>query len=212
MARKDVVHKKKTDNQDIAKSIQEKAQKNLLPNIQNKAMEVAEFIANEFEGETKGLTATQVFNVIANRSISDIASITNKAFTPQELGIALNIYIQMMSEINKYIKMPPSKNTFCLLLGISTSTYNNYLQDPEKIEIMNIIETYITGIKLTSAELGELKEISTMFDLKSQHGFVEAQAPITIQHERKLDIDDIRSQLREIKSGRVIEAEYEEKD
>jgi hypothetical protein len=212
MARKDVVHKKKTDNQDIAKSIQEKAQKNLLPNIQNKAMEVAEFIANEFEGETKGLTAAQVFNVIANRSISDIASITNKAFTPQELGIALNIYIQMMSEINKYIKMPPSKNTFCLLLGISTSTYNNYLQDPEKVEIMNIIETYITGIKLTSAELGELKEISTMFDLKSQHGFVEAQAPITIQHERKLDIDDIRSQLREIKSGRVIEAEYEEKD
>ena len=64
----------------------------------------------------------------------------------------------------------------------------------------------------TQAQLGELKEISTIFDLKSQHGFVEAQAPTTIIHEKKIDVEDIRSQLMELKRGKAIEMDYEEKN
>lgn len=207
------LHKDKVKNQDIVREIQLQAQKDLLPNVATKCAEVANYIAEKFADreESKGLTSTEIFNVIANRSISDLATITNKGYTPQELGIALNYYIKMMAEINKYTPMPPSKSTFCLMLGISTVAYNNYLQDPEKSEIMNMVETYITGAKLTSAQLGEIKEISTMFDLKSQHGFVEAQAPTTIIHEKRVDVEDIRTQLAEMRKGRIKEADYEEK-
>lgn len=207
------IHNKKVENQKIVEKIQKQAQENLLPNVALKCAEVADYIAEKFseDKERKGLTSTEIFNVIANRSISDLATITNKGYTPQELAIALNYYIKMMAEINKYTPMPPSKSTFCLMLGISTVAYNNYLQDPEKSDVMNMVETYITGAKLTSAQLGEIKEISTMFDLKSQHGFVEAQAPTTIIHERKVDVEDIRSQLAEMRKGRVAEAEFEEK-
>lgn len=207
------VHNAKVKNQQIVQAIQEQAKENLLPTIANKCEEVSKYIEEKLKGysEAKGLTTTEIFNVIANRSIADIATITNKGYTPQELAIAFNYYVQMMTEINKYTAMPPSKSTFCLMLGISLVTYNNYLQDPERSEVMNMVETYITGVKLTSAQLGETKEISTIFDLKAQHGFVEVQAPTTIIHEKKIDVEDIRSQLAELRRGKAQDAEYEEK-
>lgn len=206
------IHKEKVANQKIVEAIQEQAKENLLPNIANKCMEVSDFIQKQLANheDSKGLSSAQIFNVIANRSISDISCITNKGYTPQELGVAFNYYVQMITEINKYTAMPPSKSSFCLMLGISLVTYNNYLVDPEKSEIMNMIETYITGMKLTAAQLGELKEISTIFDLKAQHGFVETQAPTTIIHEKKIDVEDIRNQLAELRRGKSTEAEYEE--
>lgn len=207
------IHKKKINNQDIVRDIQKVTQENLLPNIKNKALEVSQYIEEEAKriNESNGLTSTQILNVITNRSASDIATAGNKSYTPQELAIALNIYIKMMSDINKYVKMPPSKASFCLLLGIGTQTYNNYLVDSEKADIMNIIDTYITGAKLSSAQTGELREISTIFELKASHSFVEAQNPVVIKHETKMNIDDIRNQLKEMKRGKVVEANYEEK-
>lgn len=209
----ETLHKKKIANQDIVREIQQVTKENLLPNIEKKAQEVSEYIEKEIKkiNASDGLTSTQVFDIIANRSISDIATASSKGYTPQELAIALNIYMEMMSNINKYIKMPPSKSTFCLLLGIGKTTYNNYLEDPERANIMDIIETYITGAKLSAAQTGDLREISTMFELKASHGFVEAQNPVVIKHETKVDIDDIRSQLKEMKKGRVIDADYTEK-
>ena len=209
---KERIHKKKIANQDIVRDIQKATKDNLLPAIKEKAEEVSKYIEKEVSkiNESGGLTSAQIFDVITSRSVSDIATVGNKTYTAQELAIALNIYVKMMSEINKYVKMPPSKSSFCLLLGIGTDTYNSYLVDPEKCNIMNVIDTYITGAKLTSAQTGELREISTMFELKASHGFVEAQNPIVIKHENKADIEDIRSQLKEIKQGKVVDAEYEE--
>lgn len=208
------IHEKKIKNQDLVKTIQKVAKENLISDIQDKAKEVSEYLENSIKKieDNNGLTSTKIYEIITNRSTSDIATIGNKSFTPQELAIAFNIYVKMMAKINKYVKMPPSKNTFCLLLGISTVTYNNYLQDQDRSEIMNIIETYITGANINSAQIGEIKEISTMFELKAQHGFVEASAPIVFKHEGKVDIDDIKSQLNEIKKGRLLEADYEEKE
>lgn len=159
------------------------------------------------------MTATKILPIIANRSITDISLAGNQTYTPQELAIAFNIYVDMINKINDYVKMPPSKNSFCLLLGISTATYNDYLADQDKANIMNIIETYITGAIITSAETGELREISSIFNLKSQHGYVEAQAPIVVKHENEVSISDIQAQLLELKTGKgkVKEAKYTEK-
>ena len=204
----ELIHQQKVANQDIVRDIQKAAKEMLLPTIKEKAEEVSKYIEETVkkDGTGLGLTSTQIFELITKRSVSDIATVGNKSYTPQELAIALNIYIEMMAKINKEVKMPPSKSSFCLLLGIGTETYNNYMVDPERTNIMNIIDTYITGAQLTSAQTGELKEISTMFNLKAQHGFVEAQNPIVIQHETKVDVDDIRHQLNEMKRGRVTDA------
>ena len=146
------------------------------------------------------------------RSREDIACIQNKSYTSYELGEALNIYIDMIAEINKICKFPPSKGSFCALLGITRKTYDNYLCDPEKVDVMGLIDDYITTTALTSAQLRELDSITTMFSLKAQHGFVEAQAPMVIEHKKTTDIDTINAQLEALKGNKIIEADYEESE
>lgn len=197
-------------NQQLAEKVLEETSKEILPSIRKKAEEVSMYVEKVLkETGNGGLTASKILPLIAKRSLTDI-TITNKSFTSQELAIAFNIYLEMIDKINNYVKFPPNKGTFCQMLGISTVTYDNYLQNPEKCEIMRIIDDYITTNLLTSAQIGELKEISTMFTLKSKHGFVEATAPIVIEHKKETNIEDIKSKIQAIK-GRVVDAEYEEK-
>lgn len=195
--------------QEIIEKVQEETKNMLLPTIKEKMNEVAEVI-KEKVSSNNGLTISQILPLITKRSTSDIATIQNKSYTPYELGEALNIYMQMVAKINTICKFPASKGSFCALLGISRKTYDNYMVDPEKMDIMGIIDDYITTSVLTSAQLGELREISSMFTLKSQHGFVEASAPVIIEHKKEVPVDDIQAQLNALKRDGVIEAEFEE--
>lgn len=200
--------KEQIKKQELVKQIQEETKEMLLPTIKEKMNSVAELIKQKIS-DNNGLTVSQILPLITKRSTSDIATITTKTYTPYELGEALNIYIDMIAEINKVCKFPPSKGSFCALLGITRKTYDNYMCDPEKTDVMGLIDDYITTTALTSAQLRELDSITTMFSLKAQHGFVEAQAPMVIEHKKTTDIDAINEQLQALK-GKVIEAEYEE--
>lgn len=208
---KETKDKEDMAKQELAKKVQEDTKSLLLPTIRNKMNEVAEVI-REKVSDNNGLTISQILPLITKRSTADIATIQNKSYTPYELGEALNIYMEMVAKINTICKFPPSKGSFCALLGISRKTYDNYMCDPEKIDIMGIIDDYITTSVLTSAQLGELREISSMFTLKSQHGFVEASAPMVIEHKKVTDVDDINKQLEALKKDKIIEAEWSEKD
>lgn len=199
------------EKRELVKKIQEDTRELLLPSIKEKMLSVAEVI-KEKVSNNNGLTVSQILPLITKRSTSDIASITTKTYTPYELGEALNIYIDMIAEINKVCKFPPSKGSFCALLGITRKTYDNYLCDPDKMDVMGLIDDYITTTALTSAQLRELDSITTMFSLKSQHGFVEAQAPMIIEHKKTTDIDTINAQLQALKGNKIIDAEYEENE
>ena len=201
--------KEEIAKQELVKKVQEETKDLLLPSIRNKMNEVAEVI-KEKVSNNNGLTISQILPLITKRSTSDIATIQNKTYTSYELGEALNIYMEMIAKINTICKFPPSKGSLCALLGISRKTYDNYMVDPDKIDIMGIIDDYITTSVLTSAQLGELREISSMFTLKSQHGFVEASAPVVIEHKKDIPIDDIQKQLQALKRENIIEADYEE--
>lgn len=201
--------KEEIQKQEIIKQIQEETKEMLLPTVREKMNNVAEVI-KEKVSKSNGLTVSQILPLITRRSTADIATIQNKSYTPYELGEALNIYIDMIAEINKHCKFPPSKGSFCALLGITRKTYDNYMVDPNKMDVMGLIDDYITTSKLTSSQLGELKEISTIFDLKSQHGFVEQQAPMIIEHKKTTDIEEITAQLQALKGEKIIDAEYEE--
>lgn len=203
--------KQEMAKQELARQVQEETKGMLLPTIKNKMESVAKVI-QEKVSENNGLTISQILPLITKRSVEDIATIQNKSYTSYELGEALNIYMEMVAKINTICKFPPSKGSFCALLGISRKTYDNYMCDPEKVDIMGIIDDYITTSVLTSAQLGELREISSMFTLKSQHGFVEAQAPMVIEHKKTTDEEEIRRQLDALKKDKIIEAEWVEED
>lgn len=205
-------HQNKIEEQELTNKIQQVAKDNLLPAIREKAEEVSQYLEKVLkEKDSDGLTATQILALITKRSTSDIAYLGNKGYTKQELAIAFNIYVDMIQEINKHCKFPPNKGSFCQMLGISRTTYDNYMEDPDKYEIMHIIDDYISTSLLTSAQLGELREISSIFTLKSGHGFVEQQAPTVIEYKKTESIDDIKSKLASIK-GNVKEAEWSEVD
>lgn len=212
-AQKKIKEKRDTEkvlNQEIAEEVFKATKEQLLPSIREKAEEVSKYVEKVLkEKNDKGLTASQISSIFIKRSANDIASNTI-SYTPQELSIAFNIYVDMIQEINKHCKFPPSKGTFCQLLGITTQTYDNYMQDSNKTNIMHYIDNYISDTQLISAQINELQPIATMFSLKSQHGFVESTTPIVIKHEKTKDIDDIRAKINSMKN-KTVEAEYEEK-
>lgn len=202
--------KKLQQQEQLVNQIREETKDLLLPSIRNKMNEVAEVI-KEKVSQNNGLTVSQILPLITKRSTSDIAVIQNKSYTSYELGEALNIYMEMIAKINTICKFPPGKGSFCSLLGISRKTYDNYMVDPDKMDIMGIIDDYITTSVLTSAQLGELREISSMFTLKSQHGFVEASAPVIIEHKKETNLEEIQNQLNALKKeGTIIDAEFED--
>ena len=202
--------KNKVLHRELANTMFEEAKKELIPLMQNKVNEIAKKM-EELVGKDKGLITTQIELIIGNRSLYEIASGTiQKSFTPEELMIGLEMYRQVIAKVNEKVVYPPSIFTFCSFIGITSTTYNNYKSDPDRAEVIQMIEDYISGIQFTSAQIGKIKEITTIFGMKAIHGFYENPAPVIIKNDIKLDIDEIQSQLKALNKGKSIEVEYEE--
>lgn len=202
--------KEKIQHRELAKKMLDEASKDLIPTMRKKVEEISRKI-EELVGKEEGLIATQIELIIANRSLNDIVvSSLQRQYTPEELMIGLELYRQIIAKINEKMTYPPSVYTFCSFMNMSSTTYKNYKTDPDKAEVMQMIDDYIAGTQLTSAQLGKLKEITTIFGLKSIHGFYEAQAPVVIKQDIKVDIDEIQSQIKELNKGKAIDVDYEE--
>jgi hypothetical protein len=200
-------HKRKIIKNEITEKVFEETKNNLIPTIQDKVSKITEYL--ESVEETKGLTTTQLTPLFASRSIDDMLTINHKTYTEQELAIAFDEYVKMVAKINQYTKFVPSKKNFCLFLGISSTTYDNYLVHPDKAEITKIIDDYITDTMLTSAQYKEISEITTIYRTKSEHGMIEAQAPTIIEHKRVVDLTEINKRLAQ--DSKVINADFSEK-
>ena len=202
--------KNKVLHRELANTMFEEAKKELIPLMQNKVNEIAKKM-EELVGKDKGLITPQIELIIGNRSLYEIASGTiQKSFTPEELMIGLEMYRQVIAKVNEKVVYPPSIFTFCSFIGITSTTYNNYKSDPDRAEVIQMIEDYISGIQFTSAQIGKIKEITTIFGMKAIHGFYENPAPVIIKNDIKLDIDEIQSQIKALNKGKAIEVEYEE--
>ena len=117
----------------------------------------------------------------------------------------------MIEKINEVKKFPPTVESFALFMGISSRTYNNWLVDPYKKEVMDFIHSFLLGSLATSSLTGELKEISSMF-LQKTMGKVEQTTPIMVKHEVTANVEDIQKRLSELKRKKVLDAEWEVKD
>ena len=136
-------------------------------------------------------------------------------YTAEQMQIVFDYYREALVKVNQKFKYPPSKENFCAFAGISTATYNQYLISPDeaKQEVMLMIDDYIRENMLTSAQLKEVDNITTMFRGKTAHGLVEASAPIVIEHKSETDISKINSMIEAIKAGKSLKSiELSKKD
>lgn len=204
--------KKEMAKQQLVNKIKEETKDMLLPTLREKIKEATNYIVDLLrnKGEEK-VNNIQIMSIIAQRSMVDVVNAGNVTFTPQEISIGFNLYLEMINKINEIKKFPPTVESFAIFMGISRNTYNNWLVDPDKKEVMDYIHSYLLGVLSTGGLTGEVREISAMYQQKVM-GKVEAQQPITVKHEVAIDEADIRKQLDALKRDNIIDAEYEENE
>ena len=203
---------KKIEQEKMINKIKEETKDQLLPTLKKKTSELTSYIVDllDKKGEEK-VNNIQIMSLIAQRSMLEIANVCNVSYTPQEIMIGFNLYLEMINKINEIKKFPPTVESFCLFMGISRTTYNNWLVDADKRTVMDYIHSYLLGVLATGGLMGEVREISAMY-LQKTMGKVEAQQPIVVKHEKVTDVDDINRQLEALKKDNIIEASWEEKD
>lgn len=202
--------KKIREKQQLINQIKEESKEKLIPTLKEKTNELTNYIIEllKNKGEEK-VNNIQIMSLIAQRSMLEVANVGNITYTPQEIMLGFNLYLEMINKINEIKKFPPTVESFSIFMGISRTTYNNWLVDPDKREVMDYIHSYLLGVLATGGLMGEVREISAMY-LQKTMGKVEAQQPIVVKHEKVTDINDINKQLEALKRDNIIEAEFEE--
>lgn len=102
------------------------------------------------------------------------------------------------------LKRVPNMASLCNHMGIVKDTFYNYAKRVDSknqpfSDSTKRAAQYIEGFKLESAALGLLKEITTIFDLKNNHGYTDKVEVNTNTGNEQLSPDDIKAKLNEIK-------------
>lgn len=154
------------------KSILEEYKKELPKCLDERLNKLAETLAEK--EEVQGLSTIEINELLRPHNLIG----QPLKYTAEELEIVFKAYRQAIVAINKKVKYPPSKGSFCAFADISTATYNNYLRSPDESiqEVILRINDYLVDTTLTSAQLKEIDNITTMFRGKAEFGLVEAQS------------------------------------
>ncbi len=199
------------EKENLVKKIQEEYKDMLLPTLKEKTNEITNLLVEKLKARGDKVNSIEILSVIAKRSLVDVVKGNANSYTPQEIMIAFNLYIQMIDKIQEYRNFPPTVESFCLFLGISRSTYNNWLVDSDRKDAMDYVHSYLLGVLANGGLTGETKEISSMF-LQKTMGKTELQQPIQHEVTVKTDIDAIQNQLSALKRDNIIEGEFEENE
>lgn len=183
-----------------AELIKQEFQDNLKENLEQRLFDLI-YKLNHVESG-KNLSTIEIKTLISQKNSIGISPKYNNT----ELAILFEYYKKFINQINKFQRYLPTKKNFCSFIGISSSQYDRWRQseDSERAEMMQIIDDYITDIMLTSAQDGEIKEITTIFRSKAEHGLVEQTAPIVIEHKSDINIDKIMQQIEVINKGKSL--------
>ena len=184
-----------------------KEQQNL-PQLLEQRIASLELALEEELEDIKGLKAARIHQLIG-RNTNGLAG-----YSAKELNIVFEAYKNMIVMINKHTLYVPSMKNFCAFAGFSTITYKNYLQSPddEKRNVMQMIEDYITDINIDASKMRRTDNATTIFELKSTHGQVEAVAPQQINFGGQVSVSEIMNRISQIKQGKVVDADFKEKD
>ena len=157
------------------------------------------YALKHFDSSESRLTLVEIDKVIRGKTL-----IGTNLYSAEELAIVFDYYREFISEINKITRYVPSKKNFCAFAKMSSRTYDSYLinGDAQRIDVMQMIDDYITDISLTLAQNHEIDNVTTIYRSKAEHGMVEASAPIVIKHEERINIKEIKEQVEALKAGK----------
>lgn len=201
--------KKEIEKQKLIQEIKQESKSMLLPNLKEKMQGITNEIITLLKD--KDINNIQIMSMIAKGSLLENTLGRSVGYTSQELSVGFDLYLDMINKINEIKPFPPTVESFCNFMGMSRSTYNDYMIDNDRKDIMNYIHSYLLGVLATSSLTGETKEISSIYLQKSM-GKVEQTQPIIIEHKKMANIDDINKRLADLSKDNIINAEYVEKD
>lgn len=121
-----------------------------------------------------------------------------KALNDENYLEALHYYMILMSYINQYIGIVPSKQTFCAFANITTSVYNELLQDPNFNQVFNSIEDYLIDANFTSSQAGLVDNKTTISKLQMKdagHNLIQSPEAITFVNNNKIDKQQVNLQF-----------------
>ena len=206
----EIKDKKVVNQRNTIKKIQEETKEQLLPTLKEEMEKTCNFILKTLnEKGANNVNNIQIMSMISKRSLLEIARGCENSYSAQELGVAFNLYLDMINQINEIKQFPPTEESFANFIGVSRATLDNWRASEDKKEIMDYIHSYLTGVLATSSLTGETKEITSIY-LQKVMGKVEQQAPTVVEYKKKTDINDIRSQIELLKRDNTIEADFTE--
>ena len=130
------------------------------------------------------------------------------------MGIVWQLYEEMVGVINAKIgTLVPNLSSFCSFAGIRLSTFKQYKQsvDEDMRVVVEKIEDGCFDSNLTLAQMGYIKERSTVYRMKSEQERIEKESPTIHIHNEWVNLGDINKRLRELQGFKekkeIIEAE-----
>ena len=202
--------KMKVSERKAIQKIKEETQELLLPTLREEMEKITELIVTTLkERGADKVNNIQIMSMISRRSLLEVARGCENTYSAQEIGVAFNLYLDMIDKINTIKQFPPTEESFANFIGVSRTTLDKWRASEDKKEIMDYIHSYLTGVLATSSLTGETKEITSIY-LQKVMGKVEQNAPTVVEYKKKTDINDIKNQIELLKRNNTIEADFVE--
>lgn len=134
------------------------------------------------------------------QSINPLVNVEPK-YSAEKLGIVWQLYEEMVGLISaKVTVIVPSLSNFCSFAGIRLSTFKQYKQsvDEDMRIVVEKIEDGCFDSNLTLAQMGYIKERSTVYRMKSEQERVEKESPTIHIHNEGVDLGNIKKRLLEL--------------
>jgi len=107
------------------------------------------------------------------------------------------------------LKRNPNIAHMCEHMGISKQNFYEYAKRSDIngqpfAHAMQMATQHIEGFKIEAAALGFLREITTIFDLKNNHGYADKMDVTTNTAPEQLTINEIADKLKEAQRGKGV--------
>ena len=112
--------------------------------------------------------------------------------------VALKWYMHLISHINVYLAFLPSKQTFCSFANITSSVYNDLLQDINYSAVFNSIEDYLVDANFTSSQAGIVDSKTTIAKLQTKdagHNLIKSPESIVVNNYNTIDKQQVNLKL-----------------
>lgn len=113
-------------------------------------------------------------------------------YSPQELMCIFDYYKSCIIELNKKDLVPPTKEQFCVLCGISTNQFNSWKtsDDPNLREVVFQIQDFIANYLSMSGLTRKTSEVTGIFIQKSSLDRKEVSEVPTLQQQNNFILSD----------------------